>query len=171
MRRDADAAGPSGLSYCVAPIDEAARSLRQEARETWDYLVTGPVVYSSHLGEAKTFARRGYLEQYVHSEIWFECTLRIAPLGQAYAARVIFEYLNSDLAKSLNCRDVLTPGKRGMDSMLIDVPKVIKDGEVMGGGIPTVGWLKFYNVWNGVRGDVIGTRPEFLDVPLAERFG
>ena len=154
------------LDFSMKPLDRPSQ-LREEARETWDYFLTEQVVYGSHLGEAEAVASLGYLEQYVHSEIWFECTLWIAPLRQAYAARMIFEYLNADLADSLYCSDVLAPGKRNVDSMLVSVPEFVENSEVVGAGIPTVGWLKFYDSGDGIGQNVVDERPEMVDAPLA----
>jgi hypothetical protein len=163
MRRDANAKD-SQFDYSLSSLNEASR-LRQKAPKSWQYLIANEVVYRVKGDKTHPLAGMGYLEQYLTSDAWFEVVL--FPLGHSYAARAILEHLNLPRRTSERRYD-LAAGDLYIDPVLIGIPQPIEDREGMAVGIPTVCWLEFCNLRDGIRQNVYCQLPEAANASLCK---
>ena len=164
VRRDANAGLVSQLGYSLSSLNEARR-LRQKARESWERFITNKIVYQVQGDKAHPLAGKGYLEQYLSSEAWFEVLL--SPLGHSYTARAILEYLNLSTRAGEHWYD-LAARDFHIDPVLVSVPQPVENGEGVVVGVPTMCWLEVCDIRDGARQDVPCQVPEVVNASVRE---
>lgn len=135
--------------------------LREEARKSWNYLVTDGLVYLDEMFESDSKSFLTFPEDDFRSARWIELNVRFVGQSEMYL-RMVIEILLADRFGGRCDEIVLGESRMHRDmAMFVDIPKPIENVQVMNFvQVPALVWLNGTNKRDSLFGDAVGIADE-----------